>query len=679
MKKFIKKVATVALAATMLATSIVPTGLVTVNAQEMPPMLPIRATFEALGAELDWVNDQVHITMNGNEWVITPGAPTAMFNSNERPMIMPVSHIGDRTYISMPDAALILEPTGQFPQTALTAVLTAQAMMEMVGITGLTMSLVDAETGLTWTQALGYADSVRGNRANQHTLFQIGSISKPVTAIAVMQLVEQGVISLDEPIATYIPEFSLLPNYVLGGDSNEITVRMLLANTSGIVTNWFRGFAVEGYDHYQGIMNGLLEWLPTREMDFPAGERYEYANAGWVLLGILVARMTDNDNYFEGFSQFANENIFAPLNMDRSTFVFDPSITNFAMPYVAAGVQMPMFNTPALSAGSMFSSAHDMALLMHDLLRGDTLLPPSTVEYMLQRHTPQGGANYGLGFIHTVSTDGFAAVGHSGGLINFFSNMIFNTESGLGVFVSINSSSGAMIVEMLSNTILQTAVLEKTGNVPRVAPIGGVALDPAAVPIELSAEELQAIYEEFGGMYSFGVAGVWTLELVDGVLTWFANISTIALEIADVADVIQLIPLSDGTFYADGSREVFTHDTDGNPMIMTHTIMGIFSGTRASFEDYLAPEGFEQFAGVYNFVPQVAGEISHMSTSIIVSVSDDGVPMLGVAFPQVGYVELILRQVGNTMVADGPGMVLIFEMCDDGVATIDMMGARFVR
>jgi len=679
MKKFIKRMAAVALAAAMLVTSIIPTGITTAYAQEMPQMIPIRATFEALGAEVAWVDEQVHVVMNGNTWVFTPGASTAVFNSYERPMVMPVSNIDDRAFISMPDAALTLEPTGQFSQTALTAVFTAQTMMEMMGITGLTMALVDAESGLTWTQALGYADSVSGHRANAHTLFQIGSISKPVTAVAVMQLVEQGVICLDEPIVTYIPEFSLLPNYILGGNSDNITTRMLLSNTSGIVTNWFNGFAVTGYGHYQGHMNGLLEWLPSREMSFPAGEMYEYANAGWTLLGILVARMTGHDNYFEGFSQFAEENIFAPIGMERSTFVFDSNITNFARPYATHGVQMPMFNTAALSAGSMFSSAYDMSLLMHELLGGERLLPQKTIDYMLQVHTPEGCTDYGLGFVRTVSADGFAAIGHSGGLINFFSDMIFNTESELGVFVSINSSSGAMIVQMLSNTILQTAVMEKTGNVPRVAPVSGVAIDPAAVPVELTAEELDAIYEEFGGVYSFGIAGVWTLELVNGVLTWFANISTAAAEMAGVSDVIELVPMSDGTFYADGSREIFTHDAEGNTKIISYTIMGIFPGVRARVEDYLAPEGFEQFVGVYTFVPQVTGEISHMSTEIGISISDVGVPMLGVTFPQHGYVEFMLRQIGNTMVADGPGMVLIFEICEDGVASIDMMGAQFER
>lgn len=102
-------------------------------------------------------------------------------------------------------------------------------------------------------------------------MFQVGSTSKPFTAVAVMQLVEQGIIDLDEPIVTYIPEFSLLTSPVFGGNSDNITTRMLLSNTSGIISNWLYAFYVTGDETYQGNMNGLLEWLPTREMSFEEG------------------------------------------------------------------------------------------------------------------------------------------------------------------------------------------------------------------------------------------------------------------------------------------------------------------------------------------------------------------------------------------------------------------------
>ncbi len=91
----------------------------------------------------------------------------------------------------------------------------------------LTLALVDGER-VIWTESLGYADRAAGKAAGPETMFGIGSVSKMFATIAVMKLVEQGKVSLDEPLVTYLPDFSMLsPEY------RDITVRMLLNHSAG--------------------------------------------------------------------------------------------------------------------------------------------------------------------------------------------------------------------------------------------------------------------------------------------------------------------------------------------------------------------------------------------------------------------------------------------------------------
>lgn len=670
MKAFIKKVTATALSALLLLAGASPLSINRAYAQE--EFLPIRAIFETVGADVDWQSGQVVITFdNGSYWTITPGESTAQLNSQEFALNTPVMIADNRAMISTQDAALLLEPTGAFPQTVFATMTTAVQLMQAMGVTGITMAIVDAETGFTWTQGLGYADSINSQRVNNDTLFQIGSISKPFTAVAIMQLVEQGIIDLDEPIITYIPEFSLLPNPILGGNSDNITTRMLLSNTSGIVTNWNYAFFTTGYEHYQGNMNSLLNWLPTRHMSFSEGDVYEYANVGWTLLGILVARVTGHTNYFEGFDQYTQENIFSPLGMDRSTFVLSPQMTNFARPYMAIGMQDTMTSVPALSAGSMFSSANDMARFMHAILGDGTvdgarLLQPETIAYMLQSHTPAGGVPYGLGFAHSISPDGFSAVGHSGGTIHYFSNMIFNTETNLGVFVSTNTEAGAMLAPALTNIMLQSAIMEKTGTVPRIEmPDTGInqLFDPSATPIALSDEELKEIYEQFSGLYYFNHIGLFTLELIDGHLVWTGP---------GEDDV--LTPLSDGSFAGVMSRELFTKTGDVATVISISPV-GIITGARINAQDLTAPEDFAQWVGTYVFMPQLANEVLQLGPLTIAL--NNGMPTVTLPTRILGYSELVLTQQGDVWFFNN--MPIIFAMDDYGVATIDLHGGLFVR
>lgn len=382
-------------------------------------------------------------------------------------MIMPINIMADET-------------SGMFETTKQVALEQTAALMEMFGVPGVTMALVDVDSGFTWTQGLGYAYAAGGVAVTEHTLFPIASSAKVFTAVAVMQLVEAGLLDLDEPIITYLPEFSVLPNPLYGGDYRNITTRMLLTHTSGLheaLGDYFVNI-YGGPNRY--IMNSMLPFLASQHMQNEEINRITYNNTGYILLGILVARLSGAENYFDGFVNFAQENIFNPAGMSSSSF----DITPYNRPYIA----LPHYDAETASefflyiggtpAGGMVSNAVDMARFMHIMLNGGIygndestrILQPSTIEAMLPVEnfginfptSAPTGMEMGLGFMHLSRSNGAISTGHGGNLLHH-TEMIIDFENGIGVFVSVNAIAGGAVPGLIGEAIWKAAVYEKTG------------------------------------------------------------------------------------------------------------------------------------------------------------------------------------------------------------------------
>ena len=104
-------------------------------------------------------------------------------------------------------------------------------------VTGLSIALVD-DKGLIWAQGFGYADKENKIPATPQTVYRVASISKLFTATAIMQLAEQGKINIDEPLTTYLPEFSIKTRFPGEG---KITPRNLMTHHSGLPANFYKG------------------------------------------------------------------------------------------------------------------------------------------------------------------------------------------------------------------------------------------------------------------------------------------------------------------------------------------------------------------------------------------------------------------------------------------------------
>jgi CubicO group peptidase (beta-lactamase class C family) len=161
---------------------------------------------------------------------------------------------------------------------------------------------------LVYEKAFGFAHFTRAEPLNMETSFQLASISKTFTAAAVLLLQQQGLLHISDRVDKHIAGFPY----------NNITIQQLLNHTSGLQNYmWLveRRWTRSTFPNNEDILKLFVD--NKRNLNFTPGSRFEYSNTGYVFLGLLIERVSG-----KSFSEFIHENIFTPLEMDRS-FVYD--------------------------------------------------------------------------------------------------------------------------------------------------------------------------------------------------------------------------------------------------------------------------------------------------------------------------------------------------------------------
>ncbi len=312
-------------------------------------------------------------------------------------------------------------------------------------IPGLALAVVEGDTVV---HSAGFGDDGRGNPITADTPFWIGSNTKSITALAIMQLVETGAVELDTPVQTYLPEFRLADPEA----SARITIRHLLNQTSGISRQDSVRVVAEGRDQtIDEVVADMAELEPNRRV----GESFEYANLNSVVLGRVVEEVTGSS-----WSDYVQANVFDPAGMaatytDRSTAdangltATHRSFFGFPLRTEAAHLQ------GLAPTGYVYSTAGDMARYLSIYLEdgsaaGGRILGPDGVETMLtgatnERSFPLQGetftARYGAGWF--VGRFGVAddARWHQGSLPHFSAWMVLLPDSDQAVVVLMNEGN----------------------------------------------------------------------------------------------------------------------------------------------------------------------------------------------------------------------------------------------
>jgi CubicO group peptidase (beta-lactamase class C family) len=299
-------------------------------------------------------------------------------------------------------------------------------------IPGLSLALVE-DGAVSLTRGYGLADREQQRPLTPQTPVAIGSATKPITATAIMQLVEAGAVGLDEPVTRYLPWFTLDDPRAAG-----ITVRQILSHTSGIPAS----ASLDGHQDADDLDRRVhaLEWV---KLASAPGERFEYANDGFNVAGLIVQAVSG-----VSYEQYVADKILAPLRMEHSTF--DPARAadlGLAQGYVkrkGALLPQPTRLTRAYDpAGMLLSTAEDLGRWLAALASGGQLDGARVIgaDSLAQMWTPAAHVSddleYGLGWFLSQQ-EGQRAVLHTGEILTMGSMVILLPDRKIGVAVLAN-------------------------------------------------------------------------------------------------------------------------------------------------------------------------------------------------------------------------------------------------
>ncbi len=260
---------------------------------------------------------------------------------------------------------------------------------------------------LLYTNSYGYSNLEHKVPAINETVYSIMSITKSFTAIATMMLVEEGKLSLEDPIGKF---FNDLPSAW-----KKISIRQLLNHTAGI-----RGFVGDTQipcsvgKHVRDYVRGdMLKEVACLPLDFTPGEQWSYGDTNFYLLGMLVEKLTGKT-----YEQFVHERIFLPLEMSHSRGLsYTDLIPNRAdgYAYKDGSYYTRRFETDEFANAGILSNVLDM-IKLHHAFTSDIILKKSTWQQMWKKAMLNNGevVNFGLGFGLTPF-QGKRRVGHYGG------------------------------------------------------------------------------------------------------------------------------------------------------------------------------------------------------------------------------------------------------------------------
>ena len=311
---------------------------------------------------------------------------------------------------------------------------------------------------------LGFGDRELGQRVDTNTIFHWGSITKSLTAIAVMQLVERHKLSLDARVTDFLPELRKVHNAY--GSMDDVTVRMLMSHAAGFQDPTWPYTKGRDWEPFEPTTwEQLVAMMPYQEVAFKPGSRYSYSNPGFIYLAKIVEQLTGDP-----WEAYVQKNIFTPLGLTRSYFNGTPyhlapyRSNNYYVEKDEAGRVTVKANGRDFNPGITIPNGGWNAP-MGDLVRyvafltgahhedaetkrlWDLVLPHAAFEEMWVPHYPTTadsvhGEWMGMSFfVH--KENGARIVGHTGSQAGFRAFYYWNPETKIAVIAAFNTANEA--------------------------------------------------------------------------------------------------------------------------------------------------------------------------------------------------------------------------------------------
>jgi dipeptidyl aminopeptidase/acylaminoacyl peptidase/CubicO group peptidase (beta-lactamase class C family) len=366
------------------------------------------------------------------------------------------------------------------------------ALASQYGVPGAALGILrvgrDGNHDEVVSAACGVLNNQTGVAVSTDSAFQIGSVTKVWTATLVMQLVEDGLLDLDAPLATVLPELRLASEEL----NAKLTMRHLLTHTSGIAGDVF-----EDTGRGDDCLAKYVALLADAGISHPLGATFSYCNAGFVLAGRVIEKLTG-----KSWDTVLRERLITPLGLSRTSTLPEEALLGSAAtghisepgepPHVAPAWSLPRSIGPA---GLICATVGDVLAFARMHLTGGqgpdgvSLLAPGSVAAMQEKHAElpnsRGKADsWGLGWMR-LCWDGRRLVGHDGGTIGQYAYLRLLPEDGLAVVLLTNGGHADDFYQELFREVFRDVA-----GVEMAAPPG-----PAAVPLSIDPGRYVGTYE----------------------------------------------------------------------------------------------------------------------------------------------------------------------------------------
>ena len=325
--------------------------------------------------------------------------------------------------------------------------------MKKRGIPGLSLAIIDGGK-IVREQGYGFTDKSGKTAVTTATLFQAGSVSKPVAAMGALHLVDRGVLSLDEDVNTKLRTWKVPSNQFT--DARKVTLRLLLSHSAGMTVHGFPGYRVGApIPTLIQVLNGEkpANSAAIRVNHIP-GSQWKYSGGGYVVMQQMVLDVTDKP-----FPRFMDETVLKPLGMSSSTYsqpLPDDMAVRAAKGYggiFGQSVNAGWHIYPEMAPAGLWTTAGDLARFaigIQDSVAGNS--NPVISQALTRQMLTVEQMNYGLG-LGLRSNGQTLRFGHDGANAGFNAVMIAYAYAGKGAVVMINKNDNGKATSQIFSAI----------------------------------------------------------------------------------------------------------------------------------------------------------------------------------------------------------------------------------
>jgi CubicO group peptidase (beta-lactamase class C family) len=318
-------------------------------------------------------------------------------------------------------------PSQQQPSLGTAVDSAVKSFMQISYAPGVTVAL--AQNGvMIYAKGYGVTNLATRQATQPDTIFQIDSITKQFTATLIMKLQEQGQLHVDDSMANYLPQYRFPP---------EITIRMLLTHTSGLINYTalpqFADWSATGVSE-----TTVLTAVSQQPLEFQPGTQYVYSNSNYFALGSIIENVT-GQTYAANLDQY----IFQPLALQSTSYELPApamSATGYSNAALSPMPLPPWSRSAGFAAGAISTNVYDLVAWVNALLNGKVVSPASFKEMTTTNGFITNNSTYGFG-LSLTTYDGHPVVGHSGGGGGFSTEEVAFLDSGFTLIVLTNEDN----------------------------------------------------------------------------------------------------------------------------------------------------------------------------------------------------------------------------------------------